>query len=87
MKAVPYLWPLAPFALVASLLVMLPLGPIAILSIPYYAIFPDRHLHKYDVEGTEQQRKRMVQWRSVYSRMSFVQRLVRAMTHVKRRFR
>lgn len=47
-----YLWPLVPFVFTASLIFMLPLAILAVLSIPYYAVFPDHHMHVYDVRGT-----------------------------------
>jgi len=73
-----YLWPLVPFALCGTLVVMISLGILAIISIPYFAIFPERHAHLYDFEATPHQRRRLAQWREMYRDMNFWERLTRA---------
>ena len=73
-----YLWPLAPFVFCASLVVMIPLGILTLFSIPYFAIFPECHAHQYDFEATPHQRRRLAQWREMYSELNFWERLTRA---------
>ena len=80
-----YLWPLAPIALASSLFVMIPFGVLALLSIPYFVIYPDHHAHQYDFEGTDHQRKRLSQWRAQYGRMNVFGRLERAYRTRRRR--
>jgi hypothetical protein len=45
-----------PLVLPVVALVALPLGILALLSIPYYALYPDRHRHLYDFDATPRQR-------------------------------
>jgi hypothetical protein len=73
-----YLWPLVPIVFCGSLVVMIPLGILAIFSIPYFTIYPERHAHLYDFEATPHQKKRLAQWREMYSNLSFRQRITRA---------
>ena len=47
-----YLWPLVPVVFVATLPLMLPLAILALWSIPLTFVYPDRHRHLYDVQGT-----------------------------------
>ena len=72
-----YLWPLVPFVLFGSLIVIIPLGIFALIMIPYYAVYPDRHAHLYDFEATDHQRKRLEQWRGLYKELGFWKRLKR----------
>lgn len=82
-----YLWPLVPLALASGLVVMLPLGILALLSIPYFAIFPDHHAHRYDFEGAPHQRERLAQCRALYRNMNLLQRIERAVRRWRRRRR
>jgi hypothetical protein len=70
-----YLWPLALFAFVAALTVMLPLGVIALVSIPLTWLYPDRHMHIADVQGTAEEKARLARWRAAHNRLSFVGRV------------
>ena len=84
-KRIPwYLWPLAPFAFCASLVIIIPLGILALLSIPYFALFPDHHLHQYDLDATPDQKKMLLQWRETYRRLSLWGRLKRAWRNCQR---
>jgi hypothetical protein len=72
-----YSWPLIPFAFLAALPVLIFLSPIALISIPYYKLYPDRHLHIYDREGTTRERQLLARWRSLYRELNIFQRLHR----------
>jgi hypothetical protein len=72
-----YLWPLVPIVLPICLLVMLPLGFLALLSIPFYLVFPDTHFHKYDHEGTPRQKELLARWRARYAALGLRQRIRR----------
>ena len=75
-----YLWPHAPFAFLAvALIVMLPLGVIALMSIPLTWLYQDRHMHIHDVQGTEMEKARLAKWRETYNRLSVVGRFRHAM--------
>lgn len=80
-----YLWPLVPFVFVVSLFVMIPLGLLALLSIPYFALFPDRHIHVADIHGTPHQKSRVAHWRRLYRLINVFQRTSRAFRGWKRR--
>jgi hypothetical protein len=73
-----YAWPLVPLVLPVVVLVMIPLGVLALISIPYYAVFPDHHAHFYDFQGTPHQKETLARWRAAYRRLSFPQRIGRA---------
>src|ERR1017187_9955342 len=75
-----YGWLLAPAVLSAVLVVAIPLGILALFSIPYYFVFPDYHRHMWDFEGTGHQRARLMHWRSLYSRLGFFGRVHRAIS-------
>lgn len=73
-----FAWPLVPLVLPISLLVMLPLALLAVVTIPYFWLCPDRHAQLYDFEGTPHQRARLVCWRAAYRRLGLWGRLRRA---------
>ena len=77
-------WLLAPFAFINALVVILPVGG-ALLSIPYFSLFPERHAHAFDFSGSPHQRERLVQWRSAYSRLTLAQRVYRTRKRRQRR--
>jgi len=79
-----YAWPIAPFAFCAAVVVMIPLGILAIVSIPFYALFPDHHPHIYDCEATPRQRHRLEQWRAAYRELGVRGRLRRLWKKMKR---
>lgn len=79
-----YLWPLVPFGFAAAMIVMLPLGLLALLSIPYFLLYPDRHLHFADLHGSEIEKARVARWRATYSRLSFAGRVRRATRRIAR---
>ena len=80
-----YGWLLAPFVLPAALFVLLILAPFALLSIPYFLLFPERHRQVHDFDGSDHQRQRIAQWRAGYSRLSLLGRLQRAFKKRQRR--
>ena len=82
-----YLWPLVPVVFVATLPVVLPLALLALVSIPLTFVYPDRHRHLHDVQGTPAQRARLAQWRAAYDRLGIVGRLRRAKEKFVRRRR
>lgn len=75
-----YAWPLIPFVFPVAVLVMVPLGLLALLSIPYFLIFPDRHAHIYDFEGNERQKQLLKKWRIKYRKLTICQRVDRGYT-------
>jgi len=79
-----YAWIFVPLFLPVLLVVVVPLGIIALLSIVYFSVFPERHLHIWDCEGTAHQRRRLSQWRSRYRQCSLGGRIVRAFTGKRR---
>src|ERR1700722_5641807 len=80
-----YMWPLAPVAFLAAMLVILPLCIVALLSIPYFSLYPDHHAHVADCQGSQSEKARVARWRVTYSRMSFAGRVRRAMRRIARR--
>ena len=89
LKRVPwYLWPLVPPVFLATLIfVGIPLGLLALLSIPYFWLYPDRHAHQWDFEGAGREKERLHRWRSAYQRIPFVARVRRAIKRSRRRGR
>lgn len=86
--AEPVAWnllPLASVAFLAAALVLIPLGLLALVSVPYFAMFPDRHMHPYDFEPTPLQRARLAQWRGAYRRLGWCGRVRRMVTRLRRR--
>jgi hypothetical protein len=73
-----YLWPLVPLVLPIGLVIMLPFGLLALLSIPFYLVFPDTHPHKYDALGTPSQTERLARWRAHYRRIGLRRRIRRS---------
>ena len=72
-----WFWPILPLWAIGGFLFVAQLVPLAFLSIPYFIIYPDRHAHVYD-GGTASQRERLAKWRAHYARLSFRQRVARA---------
>jgi hypothetical protein len=62
------------------------LGIAAVLSVPYFVVYPDHHAHEYDF-GTERQRELMRRYRRFASRVSFWRRCGRALAFPFRRRR
>jgi hypothetical protein len=62
------------------------LGAAALASIPYFAVYPDRHAHEYDF-GTDRQREVMRRYRRYASRVSLWRRCGRAAAVPFRRWR
>jgi hypothetical protein len=67
-------------------LVMLLLSIAALLSIPYFALYPDRHATSYDF-GTEEQQEVMRRYRRFTSRVPLWRRCCRVLTSPFRRRR
>lgn len=82
-----YAWPLVPFVFVATLVLMLPLGALALLSIPYFLVFPDRHAQIHDFGGTPRQQELLARWRESYSRLGIRGRLARRLKLWRRKRR
>ena len=78
-------WFFFPLVVPVALVVLLPLGLLALLSIPYFLIFPDRHAQLHDFDGTPHQRGRIAQWRHRYSQLGLVQRIRRACARHQRK--
>ena len=45
------------------------------LLTPYWRLYPERHAHIYDFEGTDEQREELRQWREEQKKKSFWQRI------------
>jgi hypothetical protein len=83
-----YLWPLIPPVFVATVVfVAIPLAALALVSIPYFWLYPERHAHQADVEGTERERQRLRRWRAAYQRISSAGRVRHALRRSSRRGR
>ena len=80
-------WYLVPIVAPAVALLLLFFPLIALFSIPVFWVYPDRHMHLYDFEGTAAQRARLGQWRASYDRLGLVGRIRRARTRRARRRR
>jgi len=76
---------LIPFVLPAVLVIAIPLGILALFSIPYYFVFPDHHRQVWDFEGSPHQRELLAKWRSHYAHLGFIGRIRRAFTRCRRR--
>ena len=74
---------LSPIWLPFFLLLAIP----AAISIPYFWLFPERHAHFHDFDGTAHQKARLADWRSEYRRLSFRDRFRRALKKRQRRKR
>ena len=72
-------------ALFAVVIFIIPVSVLALLSIPYYAVFPERHMQRYDFDGNPHEQDRLAEWRRRYSRLSMRQRIDRALAKRQRR--
>ena len=83
-----YLRPLILFVhFVVLVVVMIPLGILALLSIPYFILCPDRQIIVGDLRGTDRQRELLAKWKSVYRSLGFFGRIKRSMKLARRRWR
>ena len=85
-----YEWPFLPlvlFALPVVLAIFVILGILAAISIPYFSVYPDRHLHPYDLcDATPRQRELIAKWRHKYRSLGLWRRFKRALlTSLRRR--
>ncbi|REK11953.1 MAG: hypothetical protein DWQ37_13100 [Planctomycetota bacterium] len=80
-----YWWPLLPLLYLLLILAVVALPILGPLSVLYFAIYPERHAHAYDVRGTAHQRHRLAQWRDHYRSLSFRGRVQRALLLRRRR--
>ena len=80
-----YVWVLAPLVLPGALFVLLLLAIPAAISIPYFLLFPERHRRKHDFDGNASQKERLTRWRAAYSRLTFLDRVRRALKTRQRR--
>jgi len=82
------LWLLAPFVGVITFVIIgIPLLILAALSIPYFALFPDRHAHIWDFRGTHRQRELLARWRAMYRQLGLRGRIARAIKKRHKRTR
>jgi hypothetical protein len=76
-------WPFFPLACVVlvvyGVLIVTLLGVLAVLSIPYFALYPDRHASDYDF-GTARQQELMRRYRRFTARVSLRRRCLRVLT-------
>ncbi len=55
-----YLWPLTlPMFVISITVVGIPLGLLALVSIPYFWLFPERHLQVADLQGSASEKARL----------------------------
>jgi hypothetical protein len=78
---------LIPLVLPVVVLIALPLGILALLSMPYYALYPDRHPHLYDFDATPRQRELLARWRAKFAKLGFFGRIKRYLLRRERRKR
>ena len=79
---------LAPIVLPISIAVMLPFMLVGAILIPFYIVYPDQHLHPYDLPNvTLRQRELIAKWRSKYREKNLPQRVRRAWMKWRRRRR
>jgi hypothetical protein len=64
--------------------IAIPMGIIALLSIPYFWLYPDRHAHVADGEGTDAEKARLLRWRNAYRQLSFIGRVQHARKRSRR---
>jgi len=79
-----YCWPLVPFVLLVAMFVMVPIGIIALISIPLTLLYPDQHRHIFDDTGSPEEKARLARWRRAYRRLSIVGRVRHAIKRSKR---
>ena len=82
-----YQWLLVPIVFPVALVIMGPLGLLALLSVPYFRVFPDHHAHLYDFNGTPRQRELLTRWRAGYKRLGITGRFARCLKVRKRKKR
>ena len=68
---------------VTMVVIGIPLGLLALVSIPYFWLYPERHAQQADLEGTESENARLRRWRAAYQKVSFIARV----RHAKKRSR
>jgi hypothetical protein len=81
-----YGWVLVPFLLPVVLVVGIPLGILAAISIPYFFVYPDHHRHIWDFQGTAHQRELLAKWRLHLAHLGFWGRIKRAFRRLRRRY-
>lgn len=66
-------WLFAPIVLpiIFALFVML-----AVLSVPYFMLYPERHAHQWDFDGTDRQREILAKFRRIRSRCTVTQKIL-----------
>jgi hypothetical protein len=82
-----YLWPFVIPGMFLGAIVMLPLGVLAVLSIPYFILYPERHLHEWDIDENLGHERSMRRWRAAYARLTLLGRVCRARVLAGRRRR
>ena len=81
-----YWWPLAPLMFFGTFVVVgIPLGILALVAGPYYAIYPERHAHKWDFCSSLKQKERLALWRAQYQKLGIRDRCARALEMRRRR--
>ncbi|MCE9548673.1 MAG: hypothetical protein K8T25_24615 [Planctomycetia bacterium] len=70
-----------PFGL---LFIVMPFSLLALLSIPYFSVFPDHHAHPHDYKGTPEQRQRLRNWRAGFRSLGLTGSIRRAMKLARR---
>src|SRR4051794_13118809 len=73
------------FTPVVVMLVFVVGGALAIVSIPYFWLYPDRHMHQWN--GDPAHTRSLENWRSSYARLTFFGRVRRNWTRWRRRSR
>lgn len=83
-----YLWPLNFLVYFVVLVVVWPpLVALTLLSIPYFAVYPDSRFKLNDVHLTDRQIELFEKWRSAYRSLGLFGRIRRAMKLERRRWR
>jgi len=83
-----YAWPLVPFVFVLiAIPILLLLFFLAVITTPYFWLFPDRHAHLSDFQATQYQRARLADRRAKYKKLGLWGRLRRAVKLTRRRMK
>jgi hypothetical protein len=73
-----WVYPLMPIYVPIALVVLVGMLLLSPLSIVWFEIFPDYHVHAWDYFGSPRQKARLERWRAAYQRLGMCGRIRRA---------
>lgn len=62
-------------------------GVLALISIPYFALYPERHAHEWDFDDNATHQRLLARWRARYARLTLGGRVRRSWMRFRRRLR